>query len=731
MPWPAPPSSRALSRTTLPLNELLIALALLIASGLSILLTRTPGGISLFWPGSVIAAAVLIRMPRVRWLSAAVLLWLAVFLTQRLLTDWSWPAAAAIASVDLAEIALMVAAFRLVWRFPYPDVSLEQATFLAVEMGIAIPALIALGGGLILAAGNGRPFIEGMLQWWSSHTLGACLFGPALILFSRQGLGRLLRARYLAENTALLVMCVVGDCIAIRYVRFPFAAMSLLLLASAFRVGGLGSALLSLASGLVVIGLWAFGVRPHGLESSGQAGSLVDLPAIALLAALLPPVAVGIGTDARRAAARALRASERHFREAMENSPIGILIADLDGTWRHCNRALCQMLGYSVEELRALPPGGPAAAEDFEAGKPRWGRLLTGEIDTYDVERRFRHKDGHWIWTHVAVSLMRDPSGAPRQLIAQVESLEARRHDAARLAEERLRLVTTLQAINDAVITTDAELRLTYLNAAGETLLGLSEEEAQNRRVDELLHLTDPVTLKTAASLVARSIASGKVTTRESGCLLHRPDGKVCYVKDSVSPVLGPTGLLAGTVIVLRDATREMDRERDLELRASHDPLTGLVTRAEFGERLRDLLQKARHRDRASALLAIDLDRFKAINDTAGHAAGDAVLCKVADACRGAVRSTDTVARLGGDEFAILLKYCVAERAQAISRQLLETLNTLELRWEGVVYSVGASIGVAMLGDDMTSEQEWLAAADQACYRAKREGRGQVRFTAA
>lgn len=728
MPWPA--AIRRSPPATLPLTELLIALALLISSSLSILLTRTAGGISLFWPGSVIAAAVLIRLPRVRWLSAAVLLWLAVFLTQRLLTDWSWPTAAAIASVNLAEIALMVAAFRLVWRFPYPDITLEQATFMTVELGIAIPALTALGGGLILAAGLGRPFMAGMLQWWSSHTLGACLFGPAIILFSRKRLGRLLEGRYLIENSALLLMCLLGGCIAIRYVRFPFAPISLMLLASAFRVGGLGSALLSLATGLLVIGLWALGIRPIGLESTAQLSSLADLPAVALLAALLPPVAVGIGTDARRAAARALRASERHFREAMDNSPIGILIANLDGTWRHCNRALCQMLGYSAEELRALPPGGPAAAEDFEASRPRWERLVKGEANYYDVERRFRHKDGHWIWTHVAVSLMRDSSGAPRQFIAQIESLEARRHDAARLAEERLRLVTTLQAINDAVITTDAELRLTYLNAAGEALLGLSEKEAQNRRLDELLHLTDPVTLKTAASLVARSIASGKVTTRESGCLLHRPDGKVCYVKDSVSPVLGPTGLLAGTVIVLRDATREMDRERDLELRASHDPLTGLVTRGEFGERLRDLFLKARHRDRASALIAIDLDRFKALNDTAGHAAGDAMLRKVADACRGAVRSTDTVARLGGDEFAILLKYCVAERAQAIGRQLLGILNPIELRWEGVTYSVGASIGVAMLGDDMTSEQ-WLAAADEACYRAKREGRGQVRFTAA
>jgi diguanylate cyclase (GGDEF)-like protein/PAS domain S-box-containing protein len=723
MPWSAPRMLRAL-----PLTELMVALALFSASSLSILLARGPGSISLFWPGSAIAAAVLIRLPRVRWLSAAALLWLSVFLADLLLAHRPGPAAAVFALLNLAEIALMVAAFRIVWRFPYPDITLAQATFMTVEMGVAIPALTALGAGLVLAIGDGRPFIESMLRWWSSHALGACLFGPAIILFSREGLRQLLQPRFLAANTGVLLMCLLGDCVAIRYVRFPFVSISLLLLISAFRVGGLGAALLSLASGLVIIALWALGIRPLGLESAVPVSPLVGLPVIALLATVLPPVAVGLGTDARRAAVRALRSSEQHFRDAIENSPIGILIADLDGTWRHCNRVLSEMLGYSTEELRALPPGGPSGPGEWEASKVRWGRLLTGEINHYDVERRFRRKDGRWIWARVAVSLMRDASGVPLHLIAQIESLEARRDAAQRLAEERQRLITTLQSINDAVITTDAERRLTYINAAAEALLGLSRVEAENRRVDELLHMTDPDSLKTAPSLVARSIASGKIVTREAGCLLHCPDGKVRYIKDSVSPVLGPTGLLAGTVIVLRDVTHEMERERDLQQRASHDSLTGLVARGEFGERMRDLFQKARHKDRPAVLIAIDLDRFKALNDTAGHAAGDAMLCRVAEACRSVVRSSDTVARVGGDEFAMLLENCMSERARAVSEHLLRLLNPLELRWDGATHSVGASIGVAMLTATMTNEQQWLAAADQACYRAKREGRGQVRF---
>jgi diguanylate cyclase (GGDEF)-like protein/PAS domain S-box-containing protein len=705
--------------------ELLVALALLVAGTLSLRLTRT-GGISLFWPGSAIAATVLIRLPRVRWVPTVILLWLVLCLVNLLVAHRSWPLSTGLAAVNLAEIALMTVAFRRIWRFPYPDIGIGHAAFMTAVLGVVIPGMTAVAGGALLHLGGVQPFAVGALQWWSSHTLGACLVGPPIILFSRERLARLCQSRFLLQNVGLLLLCVLSDYFAVRYVHFPFVLMNLVLLVSAFGAGGFGTALLSLASGLTIITLWAMGIRPLGLETTAIVNSLVGLPVVAVLATVMPPVTVGIGTDARRAVTRALRDSERHFREAIEHSPVGILIADLDGVWRHGNRALCQMLGYSAEELRTLPPGGPSSQDEWEASRGRWQRLLAGELDHYDVERRFQHRDGHWIWVHVAVSMMRDEAGTPLQLIAQIESLEARRAASQRLAEERQRLTTILQSIDDAVLTTDAEMRLTYVNAAAETLLGVTGSQAENRRVDELLHLTEPDSLKPAVNLLARSIASGRLAVRESGCLLHRPDGAIRYIRDSVCPVLGPDGLFAGTVIVLRDVSSDMDREMELQQRASHDALTGLVARGEFQQRLAEVFTKARLRERPAALVAIDLDRFKALNDTAGHAGGDAMLRKVAETCRGLTRASDTVARLGGDEFAILLDGCSADLAVIVGEQLLQVLNPLEIEYEGSTYSVGASIGVAALGPAMRSEQDWMEAADQACYRAKRAGRGQM-----
>jgi diguanylate cyclase len=246
--------------------------------------------------------------------------------------------------------------------------------------------------------------------------------------------------------------------------------------------------------------------------------------------------------------------------------------------------------------------------------------------------------------------------------------------------------------------------------------------------VDEVIHLLDPQSSKAAANLIGQSALHGKVFRRERPCLLMRADGTFCYVIDIVSPVLETTGVVSGTVIVLRDVTLDMDRSRDLQHRAMHDPLTGLSNRADFDQRLRTVFGKARDLDRPAAVLAIDLDRFKAVNDTAGHAAGDAVLCKVAAECRLIVRSSDIIARLGGDEFAIILDNCPEERAKDIGQRVLQALNPLELEWQGSRYSIGASIGVAMNRVDIADSKSWLEAADKACYDAKRGGRGRLQI---
>lgn len=711
--------------------ELLVAVAVFASAYLSIFVTHVSGGITLFWPANGIAAATLMRLPQVRWASAAALIWLAL-LGALLLSHHDWPTALEFACVNGAEIALQTAAFRLLWVFPIPDITVLQAIGITAVSGVLIPGLVAVVAGLLLETHPGMAYAAGVRQWWSSHTIGACLLGAPIVLFSVERWKRLLRRRYRMQNALTLLLILLGSYLLIRYTRFPFVTIGALLFIGAFRLEGLGASLAGFTTGLLIMALWIVGIRPNGLGSTaGATGTLIDLPALALLAALMPPVTVGIGAAMRRLTLRALTMSERRFRESIAHSPIGMLIADLDGTWTYSNVALQKMLGYTAEELRSLPPGGPSSQEEWQATGVHRQKLIRGEKDFYELDRRFHHKDGHWVWTHVAVSLLRNEDGSPQHLLAQIESLEARLQAEAALAEERERLRVTLNSISDAVVTLDAAMRIDFINESAQHLLGLDADAARLRRIDEVIHLTDPNTSKSVVSLATLAGVHGKVMRRDSPCILHRPDGVTCYVSDSASPLLDTAGHVTGIVLALRDATADVERTRELRHRATYDPLTGLLNRAEFQQRLRDAFRKARHLDRPAALLAIDLDRFKALNDEAGHAAGDAMLRQVAEACRLHVRSSDTVARLGGDEFAIILENCAGKFVDSISHKILQALNPLEIEWEGTRRSIGASIGVATVTGEMVSESDWMEAADKACYLAKAHGRGQMQVARA
>jgi diguanylate cyclase (GGDEF)-like protein len=177
----------------------------------------------------------------------------------------------------------------------------------------------------------------------------------------------------------------------------------------------------------------------------------------------------------------------------------------------------------------------------------------------------------------------------------------------------------------------------------------------------------------------------------------------------------------------MQDATEQSQRDREMTHQARHDALTGLVNRFEYQRRAKRAFQRSRMLGESAAVIAIDLDRFKAINDSAGHAAGDAVLAHVATVLRSVVRQSDTVARLGGDEFAIVLENCGCERTSEVAEKILGALNPLRTPWNGASYEIGASVGVAVVTQELPDESAWLAAADGACYSAKRAGRGMLR----
>jgi len=698
----------------------------LLVSVAAIATTRASGGAALLWPSNALAASLLIRMPQVRWSAAYLSVLLAGLLANHFAGGDSWGLSLGFTLVNLFEINLMVATFRFLIRFPYPQITIVQASVMTLFMGLFATGIAAVLGAMLLHEATGAPVLSAAREWWMSDAIGACLFAPPVILYSKQALQRLLRPRFVALNAAALLACVTATWLSVAFIRFPFVLIALAPMVAAFQVGSFGASILSLCNGLTVAILWKLGIQPLGLDPTTHGTSLVGLPFVALIAALMPPIAVGLGTDSRRRMVKALTASERRFRESMEHSPLGMITLDLKGHWAFTNAALQKLLGYSAAELAAMDIESLAHPSELPRIWEHWGRLISSQIDSYATTRRFRHRDGSWVWTHCAVSMARDADGMPMHIIKQVESLQERHRAEGRLAAERELLRTTLAAISDAVITTDPSGAVTYMNDAAVALIGKAFESIEGRDMAQVLGLTDVETQAPVENLVQRCIRERRAIKRRDACALLRPDGLVCYLADSVTPVFDEQFEITGLVVLLHDVTEHRERTLALHHRANHDALTDLLNRGAFERRVDKAFNQASGLQAPAALIAIDLDRFKAINDTCGHAAGDQMLQMVAEALRRVVRPADAIGRLGGDEFAVLLNDCESARAREIAQRVLVALNTLHMNWNGVLHSAGASVGVATCGASFDTPKDWIAAADEACYAAKQNGRGRL-----
>jgi diguanylate cyclase (GGDEF)-like protein len=200
-------------------------------------------------------------------------------------------------------------------------------------------------------------------------------------------------------------------------------------------------------------------------------------------------------------------------------------------------------------------------------------------------------------------------------------------------------------------------------------------------------------------------------------------DGTEYPIEDSAAPIRASNGEIIGVVLVFHDVTQSRYLARQLSWQANHDDLTGLFNRRTFELQLLDAIVGARSQGQHHVLCFLDLDQFKAVNDTCGHAAGDELLCQVTKLLQERVRVTDTLARLGGDEFGLLLHQCSLAQAEQVAEALRKRIQAFQFIWQGKVFTIGVSIGLAAINADCQNLNTVLSAADAACYAAKERGR--------
>jgi|SRR5580658_2485005 diguanylate cyclase (GGDEF)-like protein/PAS domain S-box-containing protein len=313
-------------------------------------------------------------------------------------------------------------------------------------------------------------------------------------------------------------------------------------------------------------------------------------------------------------------------------------------------------------------------------------------------------------------------------LITGVEIIPTQTTPVLRLPGEPASLphLQMLSALAEAVLATDKDGHITFMNPAAEQLTASTAAAAMGKSLEDIVSLVDETDRRLLSDPVRQALTSGAaVNLSRRALLLSRSNGVERSIELSAAPIRTDANELAGAVIMLHDVTELRGLAR-LSYQATHDALTGLVNRRDFERRLQEAIESGQRGDAQHVLCYLDLDRFKIVNDTSGHLAGDSMLREVAKLLRDAVRDSDTVARLGGDEFGMLLVGCPLEKARQIADDVCRAVGEYRFAWKDRIFNIGISVGLVEISRESGTLEELLVAADTACYVAKKQGSGRV-----
>jgi diguanylate cyclase (GGDEF)-like protein/PAS domain S-box-containing protein len=385
------------------------------------------------------------------------------------------------------------------------------------------------------------------------------------------------------------------------------------------------------------------------------------------------------------------------------------------------------MMGYThVGADEVVDWRGMVHPDDLSRVQDAMFRHASGAAPLFESVHRMRHSSGEYRWVISRAKGRIDGQGRLQRLIGVELDITERKLYEEALFREKESAQITLQAIGDGVITTDSDSVIDYINPVAETLTGWRLEDAMGRGIDEVFRAFHEETCEPLENPLTSSIRRVRPMKSSRPMLMIRRDGNELYVESTAAPIRDGVGKVVGAVLVFHDVSESRELNRKLSYHASHDALTGLVNRREFESRIERCLKSARAQEGSYALCHLDLDQFKMINDSCGHAAGDTLLGQMGALLKSKIRWRDTLSRLGGDEYGVLLESASLEDALRTAEVLRETVKGFRFEWEDRVFKLSASVGVVPITADNEDVASILSAAEGACAAAKEQGRNRV-----
>lgn len=407
----------------------------------------------------------------------------------------------------------------------------------------------------------------------------------------------------------------------------------------------------------------------------------------------------------------------------IDTIPIPIFYKNTEGLFIGCNLAFERLVDYPINEIigRTLFDILPNDVASLHHQRDL-DLLEHGGTQVYE-DSNFTTKEKINKYTFiVSKTLFFNADSSVGGLVGVMQDITDRKHAEQTIWNEKERALVTLHSIGDAVITTNAEGIIEFLNPIAEQLTGWSTNEASGKPVTEILRLTNEKGGHITAA-VDKCLKEGVIVNDGSNTILIHKDGHQYAIEESAAPIKDRNNQILGSILVLHDVTEKRQLLQQMYHQAHHDPLTGLPNRLLFLDRLNRGIINANRNKSTLALMFLDLDRFKMVNDTMGHAMGDQLLIGVAQRLKSCLRESDTISRMGGDEFTILLPQINRPEDVAIVAQKI--VDSLRQPWTmgGFDFHITTSIGIALYPNDGDNSETLMKHADMAMYRTKEQGK--------
>ncbi len=707
------------SRLATPLSAIALAVCIGLLCLLSITFTHQPGGLSNLWPASGVLVGVLLTAPASRWNVYIVAALLANVLV-RLMYTGGWYSSIVLGIVSTLDAFVVAYALRRFGGNLFDMSRTIAVSTLATTSTIVACAASALIAAATLKIFRGADFWPLFATWFSVHAIGMVIFATLTAFACAQGSRLFGRPGKRIERLLVVTLVAVASIAVFAQSRYPLLFIIppvALLAAFRYRFSGfvLSTTVISIIA--VISTLTGHGPLMLSVDTTPAERAFVLQLFIGSICVLTLPVAIVL--TQRKWLERRLASSESEYRLLAEYSHDLVVRIDAQGNRKYISPSASEMLGWNLDELR----------------EERWDLIHVDDRATLMVAMaklrveggaatlvyRVQHRDGRYLWIEAHARLVPSRDGKTSDIIYSGRDISRRIKAEQDLARNQRRLRAIADNTPAFVVHVNTEERFTFANAYAGKMLGVHPGVLIGRLLREVTDEQAYAGIKPYIDAVLRGETVTFETERDYA-------GTHFYFQNTYTPDRTPDGELAGFYAMIFDISNLKLAEHKLEKLARNDSLTGLANRFQFNERVELAIARRQRHPAPIALLYLDIDHFKEINDTLGHAVGDAILVEFARRLSECVRETDLVARLGGDEFVVLLEDIdLPAVAQSIARKVIEKLST-GVCVDGKFVPVTASIGIAFRSWTISSSDQLMKFADDALYEAKAAGRNTFRI---